>query len=215
MFDLHCLGHLLDSAFLEMFSHASLQGEQPPAPATLESFLTEMVANVVPQEPGGLQIFLTVRTAITERLLLVFLRVVALQVLQLEIADIRTELAGESLAGFQLVDRMLAENVLGQVPHQGETDLAESTDGDGLGNLLELETRLIDGKLILEFHDVAVLQDVVLLELVLSHKIFLTEFTKNWVNLLVIIRAAVVLIIIKWRGFLKFSLVMFFGNVIF
>ena len=144
-----------------------------------------------------------------------FLIVVTLQVLQLEVADIRAELAGESLASFQLVDRMLAENVLGQVPHQGETGLAESTDRDGQGNLLELETRLIDGKLILEFHDVAVLQDVVLLELVLSHKIFLTEFTKNWVNLLVIIRAAVVLIIIKWRGFLKFSLVMFFGNVIF
>ena len=161
---------------------------------------------MVPQEPGSLQIFEAVRTAIAGRLFLVFLIVVTLQVLQLEVADIRAELAGESLAGFQLVDRMLAENVLGQVPHQGETGLAESTDGQG--NLLELETRLIDGKLILEFHDVAVLQDVVLLELILSHERFLAEFTENWEDLLVIIRALVVLIIIKWRGFPEITLVM-------
>ena len=95
----------------------------------------------------------------------VFLIVVTLQVLQLEVADIRAELAGESLASFQLVDRMLAENVLGQVPHQGETGLAESTGRDGQGNLLELETGLIDGKLILEFYNVAMLQHVMLLEL--------------------------------------------------
>ena len=169
---------------------------------------------MVPQEPGGLQIFLTVWTTITERLLLVFLRVVALQVLQLDIADIRTELAGESLASLQLVDRMLTENMFGQIPHQGEADLAESTDGDGLGNLLELETRLIDGKLILEFYDVAMLQHVMLLELVLSHERFLTKFTENRENLLVIVRAPIILIT-KWRSFLEFSLVMFFGNVIF
>ena len=197
-----------------MFSHASLQGENLPALATLKSLLTEMVANVVPQKPGSLEIFGTVRTVITERLLFVFLRAVALQILQLEVADLRAELAGEELARLQLVDRMLAENMLGQLSHLGETDLAESAHRDCLGPLLELQDLLIDRELVLELHNVAVLHHVVLVELLLSQERFLTEFTEHWEDLLVIIRAHVVLLFIRKRpGLLGFGLKMIFGNV--
>ena len=152
---------------------------------------------------------------ITERLLFVFLRAVALQISQLEIADIRTELAAEDLASLQLVDRMLAENVLGQLSHLGETDPAESAHRHRLGRLLELEDVLVDRKLVLELHNVAVLHHVVLVELLLSQERFLTEFAEDWEDLLVIIRAHVVLlfIITKRPGFLGFSLEMIFGNV--
>ena len=138
-----------------------------------------MVANVVPQKPGSLEFFDTVRTAITGGFVLVLARGVTLQVLQLEIADIRAQLAGEHLAALQLVDRMLAEDVLGQVPHPGETGPAESAQRDCLGDLLQLQDLLIDGKLVLELDNVAVLQDVVLVELVLSHERFLTKCTEH------------------------------------
>ena len=168
--ELFCLGNTLHATFLQVFSHASLHGEKSPAPTTLESFLSEMVANVVPQKAGCLEIFPTLRAAIAERLLFVLLSVVTLQILQLEIADIRASLAAENLAGLQLVDRMVALDMFGQLSHQGETDPAESADRDSLRNLLELEALLIDGKLVLELHDVAVLQNVVLVELVLRHE---------------------------------------------
>ena len=74
-----------------MSSQTVLSGDEAQTAATLEGFLCQVNADVVPEVPPSLELFQTIGTLESERGIFVLQGVVSLEILQTEVSNVGTE----------------------------------------------------------------------------------------------------------------------------